>query len=154
MRSCYTVAFWSHRAPIVAALTLGALALCASEAVAAPPIVCVRNASGGAIDVVAGVQGHLPDQPGVYLGVARARGGACRYADIDGEMNVSFRRAVPVQLAPRTVMIPTVNGGWRQCPAQTSTDGWYIYTVRRTRTGLVCRAGGNIKGLEEPGEYE
>jgi hypothetical protein len=139
----------------VVALTLGALALPASEASAAPPIVCVRNLSGAELEVVTGVQEHLPDRQGLYWGKAQARGGACRYADIDGDMDVSFRRVVPAdRFGEQYGMIPTVNGGWSVCPAQSSADGWYTYTVRRGRGGLTCRNGGGTKGLEGPGDYE
>ena len=134
-----------------------ALAACAiaGEASAAPPVVCVRNLSGGDIDVVAGVQGDRPDKSGVYLGKAKARGGACWYADIDGEMNVSYRRGAPQDsVGEQYSEIPTVNGGWMACPAQSSPNGWYIYTVRRGRSGPTCKAGGDSRGLEGPGDYE
>lgn len=138
---------------LLPALTFMVL-LSAGEANAAPPVVCVRNLSGGDIDMVAGVQADRPNKPGVYLGKAKARGGACRYADIDGDMNVSFRRAAPVSSGGQYDVIPTANGGWQACPAQTSATGRYVYTVRRTRAGLACANGGSTKGLESEGDYE
>lgn len=142
------------RAPVLAfALALGALAAC-GQAVAAPPVACVRNSGGVDLDVVAGVQGDRPDRPGLYLGTARARGGACWYADIDGAMNVSIRRRTPAPPAEQYTDVPTAGGGWTACPTQTSTNGWYVYTVRRARSGLACRTGGDAKGLEGPGDYE
>jgi hypothetical protein len=137
------------------AAVLGALALFTADAAAAPPIVCVRNATAVDLDVVAGIQGDSTGKPGVYLGKAKARGGACRYADIDGTMNVSFRRVAGQEsLGEQYREISTAGGGWVACPAQASADGWYIYTVRRGLFGLTCKAGGDPKGLEDPGEYE
>ena len=136
------------------AATIAALLLPAGEAYAAPPIVCVRNLSGGELDVVAGVQQDRPDKPGVYLGKAKARGGACRYADIDGEMNVYFRPGAADDPGEQYSVVPTANGGWRACPALSSTNGWYVYTIRRGRSGLTCKAGGGTRGLEGPGDYE
>ncbi|KAF0186620.1 MAG: hypothetical protein IV086_09315 [Hyphomonadaceae bacterium] len=141
--------------PATVGLLLGAFALFAGEASAAPPIVCVRNATGIEIEVVAGVQADRQGKPGVYLGKARARGGACRYADIDGEMNVSFRRAVRRESPGEPFTeIHTADGGWIACPAQGGSDGWYVFTVRRARSALICKPGGDARGLEGPGEYE
>ena len=141
--------------PAGVGLILGVITLCAGEASAAPPIVCVRNAANVDIDVVAGVQADRPGKPGVYLGVARSRGGACRYADIDGAMNVSVRRAARRDPPGEPFTeIHTGDGGWIACPAQGSSDGWYTFTVRRGRSGLTCKAGGNPRGLEGPGDYE
>lgn len=139
----------------IVGLIFGAIAMFPGEAAAAPPIVCVRNVTGVEIDVVAGVQGGSPGKLGIYLGTAKARGGACRYADIDGEMNVSFRRAT-LRNPPgeQYSEIATANGGWIACPAQSSSDGWYTFTVRRARSGLTCKAGGDSRGLEGPGDYE
>ena len=47
----------------IVALCVGALAVGAGEAKAAPPIVCVRNVGTVAVDVVAGVQAELSGQP-------------------------------------------------------------------------------------------
>ena len=168
MSACTTTASWprgdavfgaNKRSPTAGAIIV-ALMICvfvslAGEASAAPPIVCVRNLSNAEIDVVAGVQADRPGKPGVYLGAARSRGGACRYADIDGDMNVSVRRAVR-QNPPGEPFteIHTADGGWIACPAQGSSDGWYTFTVRRARSGLTCKAGGNPRGLEGPGDYE
>lgn len=137
------------------AAALCAIAVFGGEASAAPPIVCVRNSSNVEIEVVAGVQATSPQKFGIYLGSAKARGGACRYADIDGAMNASVRRAVRGESPGEQYReIETANGGWIACPAQTSENGWYVYTVRRTRAGLACKVGGEIRGLEDPGDYE
>ena len=139
---------------ILGAAIFGALAF-GGEASAAPPIVCVRNLGNADINVVAGIQGDSPGKQGVYLGTAVARGGACRYADIDGEMNVSVRRAArPDRTGAQYSEIPTAGGGWIACPAQISENGLFVYTVRRARSGLACTAGGDTTGLEGPGDYE
>lgn len=141
--------------PATVGLILGAVALFTAEAAAAPPIVCVRNLTGAEIEVVAGIQGDRPGKPGIYLGAARARGGACRYADIDGEMNVSIRRGLRADPPGEQYgEIATASGGWMACPAQSSANGWYVYAVRRGRSGLVCKPGGGTRGLEGPGDYE
>jgi hypothetical protein len=146
---------WGSALCAAAVFGFAFVALFAGEASAAPPIVCVRNTTSVELDVVAGVQGGSPGKLGIYLGTARARGGACRYADIDGEMNVSFRRATPANPpGDQYREISTADGGWVACPAQSSSNGWYTFTVRRTRSGLTCKVGGNARGLEGPGDYE
>jgi hypothetical protein len=147
--------------PGAISVTAAALALAAvgvETAAAAPPIACVRNLTGVELDVVVGAQENAPDRPGLYWGKAAARVGACRYADIDGPMNVYFRRAAPLPPADdedsRVRFLSTATGGWKACPALESRDGWYVYTVRRGLFGVTCKAGGETRDLEGPGDYE
>ena len=136
-------------------LALAVLAI-ADEAKAAPPVVCLRNSTGRALDVVVGVREDTPDKLGTYWGKARARGGACKYMDIDEQINLYVRRAAPLPPKPagdtsdlRT--LPTATGGWTKCPPNDDGTGNYVFTVS---PGLICTVGGSTVGLEGPGDYE
>jgi hypothetical protein len=133
----------------IAGPMLAVLVFSAGEAFAAPPVVCVRNESAVDVQVLAA---DAPETDGtkVDLGTAAARGGACRYADVNGRPNVYFRRAVADPGGNSNGVVFVADGGWRACPVH---DG-YVYTIRRGLFRLVCKAGGDTTGLESEGEYE
>lgn len=128
------------------ALTLGALALGASEASAAPDVACMRNDTGAEIDVVFGPLEGQPQFPGQYWGRLTPHGGQCDWADY-GSGAFFFRRAVS---PPPYKETPTADAGWKPCPSH--TGGGAVYTIRRGLFGMTCKLGGDTSGLEGPSE--
>ena len=143
---------------IVTMLALGACAI-ASEASAAPPVVCVRNLSGSPLEIVVGAREDTLEGTGLYWGKAGPHGGACQYTDVDGgqETILHFRRAVLLPPNPgdnSERMLPTATGGWTRCPTGDAGASLSVYTIRRTSHGFSCKPGGDAHGLSSAGDFE